>query len=468
MTSKRSMLVALSMVLSALAALWVAMAFGGPAVPEGTVRAAYDGPAPVALGQNPAAAPNATPSLGFAGKWITEDGEMLLEVVGDRVLGLVAAEPPATVLGRVSGRRLEMQYVIEGEPAFRAEVLLAEDARSFSGRWRVEDGSREPLGEQDPELRGTRLDTQGFAGDWSSSFGRMRLEVNGTKVTGTYELGGASTIDGTVDGRLLRFRYTEPGGVSGLGEFRLAEDGASFMGRWRQDGGRAGPLDEADDFWLGLRRAPGATADVGTWLVVLEPHWEPSISHSEFSFGEMLREYYRRIPNLRVRHRRIHDRADFVRVGKEISSIEGDVILYVASHGTEAGAVLADGPIDATLLAGLLARVKNVRLVHFGSCLVAGGQVPEDVLRSLPPDRRVPISGFTRTADWGGSAIVDFAYLDNLLERRLEPKAAVAATRRNVLFASDAAPGPVPPMDLRILMPEDVATEPVPRPARSP
>ena len=417
---------------------------------------------PVDAGSRAGPEAKAGPATGFAGVWVTDGQELLFEVDGDRVAGLLSSDPPVQVIGKVSGRRMRMGAVVAGQIRAQADLLLAEDGRSFSGRWIVPEGASGSPAEKEAEFTGVRPGSLGFAGSWSSTFGRMRLEVSGSKVTGTYELAGPCAIEGTVDGRLLRFRYAEPGGVSGSGEFRLAEDGASFTGRWRQDGMGVGPLGSDDEPWFGLRAGSNA-ADEGTqWLVILEPQWERSLRDSEYSFGAMLREYYRRIPGLRVRHRRIHDRADFERVGNELSSINGTVILYVASHGTEAGAALADGPIDAPMISRLLAQVKNVQLVHFGSCLVASGKVPEDVLRSLPPERRVPISGFTRTADWGGSAIVDFAYLDNLIERGLDPKAAVAATRRNILFASESAPGPVPPMDLRILMPEDVTDAPGP------
>ena len=302
----------------------------------------------------------------------------------------------------------------------------------------------------------------GFAGSWLTTYGEMVLVVDGDRVTGRYELGGGSSIEGTVRDGVLRFRYAEPSLDKGFGEFRLAPDGMAFFGKWRIDGMGDGPLSSQDQSWYGIRTTTprgSAAPDPGPWLVILEPHWEQSLRDSEYSFGEMLRNYYRRLPHLQVRHRRIHDRADFVRVGREIGGIEGDVFLYIASHGTQAGATLSDGNIDASLMADLLSSCSNVQLVHFGSCLVAGGTVPEDILRRLAPERRVPISGFKETADWGGSAVVDFAYFDNLFERQMPPKDAVEATRRNVLFAGDAAPGPVAPMGLRIVMPSDVQVE---------
>jgi hypothetical protein len=299
----------------------------------------------------------------------------------------------------------------------------------------------------------------GFEGPWSTTYGRINLRVEGSRVYGNYpHPAGSGIIEGTVDDGLLRFRYTEPGEIAGSGEFQLSQDRLSFAGRWLQDGVREGPLGAQDQAWHGVRVFVESAPSRGpaTWLVVLETHWEASLVANEFSYGEMLRAYYRRMPNLQVRHRRIHDRADFSRITQEISRLEGDVYLYISSHGTEAGATLADGSIDAPMMTALLASTSNIKLVHFGSCLVAAGSVPEDTLRALPPRHRVPISGFTQVADWGGSAVVDFAYLDNLLERRLSPADAVAATRRNIIFAGDTAPGPVSPMGLRIVLPSDI------------
>jgi hypothetical protein len=296
----------------------------------------------------------------------------------------------------------------------------------------------------------------GFIGDWKTTYGNMQLRATENEIQGVYYLGGEATISGKVEGSTLRFEYKEPSGAAGYGVFTLAEDQASFSGHWREGAISPEPLNENDKTWSGKRIIAKDPTEKATWLVVLEPHWEQSIEESEFSYGQMLREYYRRIPSLQFRHRRVHDKEDFLRVGKEISAIDGNVILYISSHGTEKGATLSDGTLAKEQVITVLRESPNVRLLHFGCCLVAGGSVPEEILKALPKEKRIPISGFTKVADWGGSALTDFAYLDNLIERKLSPKEAVAATRRNLLFARETSPGPVPPMDLRIVLPEDI------------
>ena len=55
----------------------------------------------------------------------------------------------------------------------------------------------------------------------------------------------------------------------------------------------------------------------------------------------------------------------------------------------------------------------------------------------LGPGATFPISGYTRTADWGGSAVVDFTLLDLIFSHGLSPADAVAKTRQMLSFARD-------------------------------
>lgn len=307
-----------------------------------------------------------------------------------------------------------------------------------------------------PQVSSDAKPNTGFVGDWKTSFGKMTLRADGEKIHGVYHLGGEATLHGKVEGAMLRFEYKEPSGSTGYGVFTLSDDQMTFSGYWREGLPSTVPLNEKDRAWSGKRFIATDSSAKATWLVVLEPHWEESLEESEFSYGQMLREYYRRVPTLQFRHRRVHDKEDFLRVGKEISLIDGNVILYISSHGTEKGATLSDGTLANESVIAVLRESPNVRLLHFGCCLVAGGTVPEEILKALPKEKRIPISGFTKVADWGGSAITDFAYLDNMIVHQLSPKDAVAATRRNLLFAREKSPGPVPPMDLRIVLPEAI------------
>jgi len=91
-----------------------------------------------------------------------------------------------------------------------------------------------------------------FAGEWDTTYGLMKLKVDGPKVSGTYQYegGGIHDIRGTLEGLKWQFTYQEPG-VTGEGSFTLAADGQSFTGRWREKGGGTWQT------WTGRRPVPG-------------------------------------------------------------------------------------------------------------------------------------------------------------------------------------------------------------------
>jgi hypothetical protein len=72
--------------------------------------------------------------------------------------------------------------------------------------------------------------SSGFSGVWKTSFGLMRLMAAGDGVIGCYQYGGQSELTGSVQDGAFRFTYTEPGGTTGSGEFRLSADGGRFSG----------------------------------------------------------------------------------------------------------------------------------------------------------------------------------------------------------------------------------------------
>jgi hypothetical protein len=90
-----------------------------------------------------------------------------------------------------------------------------------------------------------------FAGLWRTTYGPMRLEVNGSAVSGTYSDQDNGRIAGTVKGPRIEFTYSETG-ETGEGWFELLPGGVSFRGRWRETGGTDWKK------WNGRRRLPGA------------------------------------------------------------------------------------------------------------------------------------------------------------------------------------------------------------------
>src|SRR4029079_19451216 len=60
----------------------------------------------------------------------------------------------------------------------------------------------------------------------------------------------------------------------------------------------------------------------------------------------------------------------------------------------------------------------GLQLLHFSSCLV--GQDSERALIAAP----FPVSGYKTSVDWAQSALIEFVYLDMILEKGLSPAAA--------------------------------------------
>lgn len=78
--------------------------------------------------------------------------------------------------------------------------------------------------------------TANYSGDWSSTFGPMKLTQVKSKVRGYYVWDGEKgIIEGTVKGRKLVFQYKALE-ETGEGVFTLAKDGRSFSGKWRVTG----------------------------------------------------------------------------------------------------------------------------------------------------------------------------------------------------------------------------------------
>jgi len=90
---------------------------------------------------------------------------------------------------------------------------------------------------------------KGFAGVWRTTYGRMKLKVDGSVVSGTYSDKDNGRIAGTVNGPRFEFTYSETG-ETGEGWFELSPDGMNFRGKWRETG------ETNWKKWNGRRRLP--------------------------------------------------------------------------------------------------------------------------------------------------------------------------------------------------------------------
>jgi len=273
-----------------------------------------------------------------------------------------------------------------------------------------------------------------YAGLWETSYGRMRLTQEGSTVSGEYSYTATSTIAGEVEGNRLTFEYTEEA-TRGEGWYELAEDGESFKGRWRAEGS------ERWSHWRGTRVHPEKGV---VWLVILEAHWETSLAEKEYAFGDMLRSYFtmESARHVRVRYRTFHDEKDLRRWSSEVRYLAEPVALLISTHGTPRGITVSGGVIGAEALADCVRGCHNLEVLHLSGCSMMAGDIPAAIQKSIGPDQKLPITGYTTAVAWDASALADFVYLSMLLIHRMDPTEAVSQTHLLAPFTrEDRLPG---------------------------
>ncbi len=384
----------------------------------------------------------------FAGTWETTFGKMKLTQEGDKVTGFYEMEGRrCSIEGKLEKKRFSFHYQ---EPSARGEGFfdLSADGRSFTGKWR-QNGEGEFS-----DWTGTRTNVSAaakndrFTGLWETSFGRMRLVQSGNKVVGTYSFNGGSGIEGTVEGNKLTLQYKEPAGV-GTATFELSSDGSRFAGKWKLKDSSSGGE------WTGERVEPR----VGViWLVVIEAHWESSLTDDEYSFGGMLRAFFSRSSSVQVRHRFYTDEASLKRWCADVAYIAEPTVVVIASHGSSEGVAVDGKTVPATAFAESLRMANNVKLLHFSACQIMKGRAAETIAQGVDPSSRFPISGYTTSVDWAGSAVIEFAYLDMILMRGMTPSKAAEQLLKMMPFAGNNAVrgSAFGNAGFRLLKPEDV------------
>jgi hypothetical protein len=360
----------------------------------------------------------------FLGTWFTTFGPLTLEPEGTGLTGVYRfGTSNGRLTGRVEGAELNFSYrdaSDTGTGKFRLQR-----SGHFAGHYKAK-GSRH-VRRWDGE--------RGFDGVWNTTFGPLRMIEHAREVHGVYGHHGDAALDGTLQGETLAFEYRESK-VAGEGRFRLDTDHLGFTGQWRPQG------EEEWKPWTG-RRLPTDTG--ATWLVVLEAHWQRDLAEPEYSFGEMLRAVFARREGVRVRHRYFHDAASLEAWCKQLVFLPEPALVVIASHGTPEGLTIRGQLIDTAKVLGCMEHAQSVRLLHFSSCLVAQNGA------SALEGRAFPVSGYSTSVDWGASAMLEFTYLDMILNRGWDPADAAAALPKLVRYAGDTAPrgSPYPPAGFR-------------------
>jgi hypothetical protein len=165
------------------------------------------------------------------------------------------------------------------------------------------------------------------------------------------------------------------------------------------------------------------------WLIVVEAHWQRAFDDREYAFGHMLNELFARVPHVQVRHRFYHDEGSLLHWCRQLLFLPEPAVLVAAGHGEANGLTVNGRIIPLKRVLDSLKLADTLQLLHFSSCLV--GQDSEHALIAAP----FAVSGYKTSVDWAQSALIEFVYLDLILEKRLSPAAAAEQLVKLVRFA---------------------------------
>src|SRR5262249_55237387 len=122
---------------------------------------------------------------------------------------------------------------------------------------------------------------------------------------------------------------------------------------------------------------------------------------------------------------------------RELLYLPEPAILMIASHGTPEGLCVLGKTINTGDVVDSLQYADNLKLLHFSSCLVMQDGGKAAALTGALDKAAFPISGYTTSVDWGGSALIEFTYLDLILAKHFTPAQAAEELPRLLTFAGE-------------------------------
>jgi hypothetical protein len=191
----------------------------------------------------------------------------------------------------------------------------------------------------------------------------------------------------------------------------------------------------------------------------MEAPWQRFLSDREYAFGNMLREFFARLANVRVRHRFFGNEAGLLKQCRDLMYLAEPVVLVLASHGLPQGVTVDGKTVEVRAVMESLRQAADLRLVHFSACLIMEDPAVVASLRTLSRQARLPLSGYATSVDWAASAIIEFTYLEMILAKGMTPAAAAEQVYRLLPFAgeSEVPGGAYAPAGFRLILPEDRA-----------
>jgi uncharacterized cupin superfamily protein len=232
---------------------------------------------------------------GASGIYETDFGEMIIQQNGSNVTGSYVTGS-GKIEATLSGRTLSgWWYQSNGKG--RLVFVFSEDFSSFTGKWgydsaepsRLWNGKRIGGGSGSlgaPALIQAAPPPPPLAGIYDTDFKEMTLQLNGSRVTGTYTHADGR-VEGTLEGRTMTGWWYQSNG-KGRFVFTFSEDFNSFTGKWGYNDA------EPTGQWNGKKKASlpssGSAGQNGAPQVAApkSPEQQPSSTQSSQNLGAEL------------------------------------------------------------------------------------------------------------------------------------------------------------------------------------
>jgi hypothetical protein len=224
--------------------------------------------------------------VSFAGTWKTfvrcKPVDVTLTQVGDKVTGTYSPGNGRIFDGVVTDNTLSFKWTQDGGTEGIGEFIMDVGGKGFAGT----SSQLKPRGYV-IAWNTTNPSVTPFAGIWQTSLdGRnevsLTMQQSGVQVTGQYP--GNGKIEGTVSGRVLRFKWQSDRGT-GSGRFVMEVKNYTFIGTYN----RGANPDDVDSTWSG-RRPPGPESVAGCEQPLGEVQGDPRPIRPEGTGGRNVSE----------------------------------------------------------------------------------------------------------------------------------------------------------------------------------
>jgi predicted esterase len=163
----------------------------------------------------------------FDGEWCTSISTVHLKQTADRVTGTYSKDGEYTLEGRVEGNKLTFEFRKDRVKG-AAHWTMDDSGFSFQGDCQPNGGSVGSWNGWRPDPQASQGELADSTGLWFTSLGLMELEQSGDKVQGRYLEDGVCSIEGSLTGRSLTFKYNAS--FPGHGWLDFSPGGATFAG----------------------------------------------------------------------------------------------------------------------------------------------------------------------------------------------------------------------------------------------